>query len=48
MNLAEIIKYHQKYLPAPDGEVLPSNWTGHQAYKAASKLIDTDSGDVQE
>lgn len=36
---AEVIRTHRQHIPAQEADVLPGNSTGHQAYKAASKLI---------
>ncbi len=38
-GLVEIIKAHRQHIPAQESDVLPGNSTGHQAYKAASRLL---------
>lgn len=38
-ELADVIKTHRQHLPTEESTVLPGNSTGHQAYKAASKLL---------
>ena len=38
-ELAVVLQTHRQHLPAQESAVLPGNSTGHQAYKAASKLL---------
>lgn len=39
-ELAEVIKNHRQHIPDQEANILPGNSTGHQAYEAASKLLD--------
>ena len=47
-EMADVIRNHRKHLPTREADVLPGNSTGHQAYRAASKLIDEEIRDAQE